>query len=131
MAHGDRDPPRHERQYFVHTGTGDFGWKVWRNGVEHIKYDRPGTDHVVKYRSAEWKERTERRPMSPAQLAQVAFEADRVLCERLQLFDKAKKSWTGLEARERAAWIERGPKGHPDREALYQAIWSTLKHLVD
>lgn len=126
----DYDPPKHEREYFTHRQTGDMGWMVFRGHKPHVKYDRPGSDQVIPYRERDWMPRTEPRPLSPAQLAEVCFAADRQLCRRLGYREKADKTWESLSPQEKKQWIEEGPKGG-DREALYATIWSTLKHLVE
>lgn len=125
------NPKKHERSWFTHITTGDLGYLVRREGKDAIRLDRPGVDEIRPFTVADWIPKSEHRPMSPAQLAQIAFEADRGLCRALGMFDHAKQEWLSLSQEKKKAWIEVGPSRPIERKSLYAAIMKTLGHLAE
>ena len=126
----DWDPEPAERAHYSHSVTGDHGYLVRRDGKDAIRLDRPGVEDIRSFDAREWVAKLDVRPLQPAQLAQVAFEADQQLCRALGLREFTKQLWLDLSQEQRRAWILKGPQSHPDRKALYAAVTKTLKHLA-
>lgn len=127
------DPNPGKRVYYAHRQTGDYGWLVRREGKDCVKLDRPGVDEIRSFENpSDWIPKDDPKPLQPAHLAQVAFAADKQLCLILggELRSFSKKDWLDLSQEQRRAWIEKGPKNHPDRKALYEAITKALGHLA-
>lgn len=124
------DPAPPERSWYSHRVTGDFGWMVRREGKDVIKLDRPGVDEIRTYEEGEWVPRAEVRPLQMAQLAQIAFMADKQYCLATGDYKRAKTEWLSLSQEQRRAWIEKGPQTDPNRKALYEAIVGALRHLA-
>lgn len=122
----DYDPDPHDRQWFRQARDGQLGWMVRRNGQDYIRLDRPQQEILRPYRKSEWIAEEEIRPMTRAQLAQVAFEADRALCRFLGDHGQAKAEWLSLRDEARRTWIEEGPSSRLERRKLYQAIMIAL-----
>lgn len=126
----DWDPNPAERSYFSHHVTGDVGWLVKREGKDVIKLDRPGVDEIRTFNIGEWLPKSENRPLQPAQLAQIAFMADKQYCLATGDYKRAKTEWLSLSQEQRRAWIEKGPQVDPVRKALYEAVMGALRHLA-
>lgn len=126
----DWDPKPSERDYYRKLPTGDLGYLVRRDGKDCIRLDRPHQEIIVPFREGEWKAEHEAHKWSRAQVAKIAFEADRELCHALQIFDKAKKDWRSLHEDERLAWMSKGPKSPALRVKLYAAIMEVLSSEV-
>lgn len=123
---GDWDPKPTERAYYRHALTGDLGWLVRREGVEHIRLDRPMTDQVVKYQAEEWKLDMAPVPLTLAQVAQVAFEAHKKLMYFTGNMDEARWSWgKDLTEEERLTFMKEGPEGEM-AQRLYVGIQVAL-----
>lgn len=79
----------------------------------------------------EWRLDQQVHPINSYQLAQVAFEADRMLCRVTGRTLEGKKEWLSLKEQERVAWLQNGPDTGDIRDDLHDAIVGTLKVLVD
>lgn len=123
------DPHPHQRVWYRSAVTGDRGWMVIRDGVDSIKLDRPNQEIVRPYYSSEWAAEKEHRPMTIAQVAQVAFAADRQLCTALQLYGQGKTQWIDLPEEKKIRWYNEGPK-NPVRAKLYLAVRKALEDQV-
>ncbi len=121
----DYEPQPNQRDWYSHTRTGDRGYLVRRDGTDYVKLDRPN-EEILKRLNGEWHKDEEHRPMTVAQIAQVAFEADKKLCFFLGQHERARKEWPSLSDKERIAWMREGPKGGP-RQALYEAIFESQR----
>lgn len=128
----DWDPEPARRAYYKNSVSGDWGWLVRREGNDVIKLDRPGVDEIRRFDPGEWQPRDAPKPLQPAHLAMVAYQADKTLCRVLggELMRFTKGDWLDLSQEQRRAWIEKGPPTHPDRRALYAAIMGALGHLA-
>jgi hypothetical protein len=121
------EPPEHKRVYYRHTGTGDLGYAVEKNGKPYMKYDRPNEERVVPFNAPDWMQEEEYRPIPEAQIIQVAFEADSRLCLLLGYHDIARRTWLDLTERQKVIWLQRGPSKPAIRRRLYLAITDVLK----
>lgn len=88
--------------------------------------NRPDEDIVVPFRQGEWVPEMEHRPMTIAQVAEIAFTADRRLIT-FAVNPGLAKSWHDLSDDLKIQWMEKGPKKEPMRIALYKAIKEALK----
>ena len=122
----DWDPAPQEREWYRNVGTGDLGWVVRRGGAQKIRLDR-ASEEIIRALNGEWMPENEHRPMTIAQLAQVAFEADRRLCWFVGLAENAKKEWADLNDDQRIMWMQTGPTKHPIRRELYEAVTGALR----
>lgn len=120
------EPQPNQRDWYSHTRTGDRGYLVRRDGVDYVKLDRPN-EEILKRHNGEWHKDEEHRPMTTAQIAQVAYEADRKLCFFLGKHERARKEWVSLSDKERIAWMREGPKEPGPREELYVAIFASQR----
>ncbi len=129
---GDWDPAPHQRIWYKsRQGTGDRGWLVVRDGIDHIKLDRPNQEILRPFNSgSEWERDLAATCMTIAQVAQVCVVADRQLCIARQLFAEPRKEWLSMSDREKQLWMTTGPTKHPERAALYRAIREALSPLV-
>ncbi len=129
MTDVDRwDPDPHEKEWYREVVSGQRGWKVIRNGEPRIRLDYK--EDIHKKLSAEWTPDNEKRDMTPAQVAQVCFEADKKLCFFIGLPENSRKLWIDLHEEKRRQWIEAGPTAHPLRRAVNQAIREAImKHI--
>ncbi len=123
-------PPSHERHYYRSTTTGDLGFMITQEGQPFIMLDRPNERIIKPWRKHEWIVELEHRPMTEAQIAQVAFEADKKLCLLLGMHDKATREWMSLYEEQRIEWTTDGPKGNRYREHLYRSIMDVLAPLA-
>lgn len=124
---GDWEPEAHEREYVTQSGTGQLGWLVKRAGVDKVRLDRGSQEIVVKYDPNTWQHVREHRPFSRAQMAVVAFDADKALLRLLGDHDRSRRDWIGLSDKVRVAYIEDGPSNPPIRRMLYNAIMEVLE----
>lgn len=116
-----QDPPA--RRWYRDKQTGQLGYMVERHGREMIKLDRPAQDLVEPFNAGKWEPISSDRPVSRAQVARIAFEADRALCRMLALHGEARKEWLSLSDKDRIAWVANGPPADPPlRRALHAAI---------
>jgi len=107
---------------------GATGELVERGDKEYVHLDRdPLGEELVGYLSQQWVEVSERRPLSPAHRAQVAFEADRAYLHS-QGDARARREWHGLPEDVRRDWIEKGPRD-PVRRKLYEAVMGVMAGL--
>jgi hypothetical protein len=120
------DTPMEKRRYYRHTKTGDRAYLILVGGKEHIRLDRPNEEIVRPFNDSEWIEERSEAPLSPAQVAQVAFEADKKLCAFLGLHLTARKEWASLLDRERIAWMQDGPD-----DAMRQRLWGAIMGAMD
>jgi hypothetical protein len=127
MTEGDWDPPQHERLYFRSAESGQLGWQVVRGGKVMVRYDRPDEEILRPYNAAEWVAEKEHRPITRAQAAQVAFEADRKLCVLLGQHDPKRRDWSMMHEDARIKFVDEGPLGPPAvRMDVFRAIMSSL-----
>ena len=122
----DWDPAPQEKEWYREAATGELGWLVKRGGVERIKLNRPAEDIVRPFRQGEWVPEQERRPLTIAQVAEIAFVAD----NRLVTFignPGLKKLWWDLNDEEKIWWMEKGPSKQPQQAALYKAITDAMR----
>lgn len=127
----DWDPPPAERTYYSHRETGDYGWLVRRGGKDMVRMDRPGVEDIRPFKEGrDWTAKIDVRPLSPAQVALIAFQADRQLCLALGMHENIKEEWLSLSQEKRRIWIEKGPTKNPLRKSLYQAIMGVVGHLT-
>lgn len=124
------DPPDHERTYYRHKQTGDLGYLVVREGQDKIRLDRPNEEVIRRFQGDDWIPELEHRPMTRAQAAQVAYEADRKLCGFLGLFDRSRKEWQLLHEDQRIHWVDNGPAGPPIRGDVFRAVMGALERVV-
>ena len=97
-----------------------------REGTDRIKLDRAGEDIILPYRQGEWVPEAERRPMTIAQVAEIAFVAHRRLITYTHN-PGLKREWSDLKDEEKIEWMETGPKRDPMRAALYRAITEAMR----
>ena len=117
------DPKPEAKQWYRHVNDGQLGWIVKRDGVVKIKLDRPGPREIVKpFSKVQWQLCEETRKLTPYQIGEVAFAADRVLCRVLGKYQEAMNSWRTLEHAEQMNWIATGPVEDPTRMELYRTI---------
>lgn len=122
-----RSPKDAERIWFRHRYDGQLGFLVQREGRDMIKLDRANEDICRPFNAIEWVPEHERRPMTEAQMAQIAFAADRQLCVFLGMHDKTKEQWLDLREEKRIAWMRQGP-AHPEiRANVYRGIMDALR----
>lgn len=125
------DPPERERVYYRSSGDGQLGWLVVRDGKSMIKLDRPMEDLVRPFREADWIPEKEHRPLTRAQCAQVAYEADLKLKLMLGMFDAKRTPWQNLHEEVRIKWAVDGPPGPPAvRRDVFRAIMGALSRVT-
>ena len=122
----DWDPAPQEREWYRNVATGDLGWVVRRGGAQKIRLDR-ASEEIIRSLNAEWVPENEHRPMTIAQVGQVAFEADRRLCWFIGMAENAKKEWADLNDDQRIMWMQTGPTKNPMRRELYEAVTGVLR----
>ena len=123
---GNHEPRAEDREFYTHRTTGDRGYKVIRDGQEHIKLDRVGQDIVQRYSPAHWdKEETVFR-LNDQEVGRICFEADRALCRPLGLLGEARREWRALTERERNVWMHVGPT-HAVRRAFWEAAQAAAR----
>lgn len=107
--------------------TGDRGFLVQVDGEDFIQLDRPMEVVRRKFRKDDWKEDQALRPMTRAQVAQIAFFADTALCRFLGLHKESRREWLSLKDEERQALIETGiDSKNRLRRRLWQAVMVAL-----
>ena len=120
------EPDEHDRMYFRNKLEGNLGYLIKEDGKDKIKLDRPG-EHIARpFKPNEWIQEKETRKFTQAQITQIAFEADKKLCQLLGDWDKGKRDWIGLGDKMRIDWIRYGPDDPPVRAHLYHAIMGTM-----
>jgi len=119
-----------ERQWYSHVRTGELGYMVERDGVKHIKLDRPNQDVSKPYREGEWHRERDRKPLNRQHLGMIAFAADTQLCRSLGLHEQSQRTWLSLTTEQRVAWMDSGPQKPAERARLWAAIMKTLKPLA-
>jgi len=115
------DPPK--VRWYKRKSDGQLGYMVDQHGREAIRLDRPAQVIVEPYTDSKWEPVSAERPVTKAQVARIAFAADRALCLMLALHGEARKEWVGLSDKDRIEWVANGPPADPPlRRAMYQAI---------
>lgn len=122
----DWDPEPHGREWYSHTRTGERGYFVRRGGKNCIRLDRPMEDISKPFNESEWNPDREHRPMTAAQVAQIAFEADRKLCFYLGLRERSRKEWQSLSDKQRQFWMSKGPN-ESQRAELYAGVFLAMR----
>lgn len=114
-----------------HVSEGTIGRHV--PGSDRVRVEMAGGRVVWRpYHEQQWvsQDDASMRPISPAQLARIAFEADRALCMVTGHHKEGRATWDTLFEGDRASWIESGPQGVSEiRSELYRAIRSVLRRL--
>ena len=127
----DWTPAPSERTYYRSRQDGQRGYMVRREGKDMIRLDREMEEILHPMDPNTWKVDQQVHPINAYQLAQVAFEADRMLCRVTGRTLEGKKEWLSLKEQERVAWLQNGPDTGDIRDDLHDAIVGTLKVLVD
>lgn len=124
----DWDPAKGFEELVRNARTGELGWLVRRSGQSMVRLDRPNQEILSRYVASDWLPEAPQRPLARAQLARVAFEADRELCRSLGAHAHALRTWQRMDDHARKVWTEKGPseKSGP-RVALYKAIMEGLE----
>lgn len=116
-----------QKEWFRNNASGQMGYKTT---ADRIKDDRPeGAER--RFKPEEWTAIAEHRPLAPAHLAEICFNADAKLCFYLGLRDKSTKQWIDLTQEQKREWMTEGPTGDRWRQRLYKAIQVNLKGLVE
>ena len=120
-----------ERKVFYRDiKTGDLGHIHKEGGKTYIWLDRPQEKILSPFRKTQWQLDKKHMPLSPYQVVQVCFAADRALCLILGLHEKAGRDWPALSEEQRIGWVETGPAAPTERVMLYRAIRKSLAHLT-
>lgn len=120
------------REFYRSALNGDVGHLVFRDGKQYIRVNRPGDDVLRVFKPDQWIKEAEHRPLSIAQVAAVAFEADRALCRSIGLHGEAQQQWLNLPERKRIAWMQNGPPtDQGPRRSLYEHVIAALAPLMD
>ncbi len=82
------------------------------------------------YNRHHWVADQEERPMSVAQITQVAFQADNALCKILGMHEQGRRGWVDLSDEQRIDWMEKGPTNDPTRVAIYKAVMAVLRPMA-
>lgn len=116
------------KEWFRNNASGQMGYKV---GADRIKDDRPeGAER--RFKPEEWTAIAEHRPLAPAHLAEICFNADANLSFYLGIRDGARKQWLDLTAEQKHRWMTEGPPTENKwRVRLYKAIQANMKGLVE
>lgn len=123
------EPTPSERQWYRSASTSDRGWLVRRDGMSFIRLDRPSQELLRPFRDHDWIAEVEHRPLTPHQVSEVCFAADRALCKVLGMHDLARKEWMTLTDRERIDFTANGPGGEPRRRSAYLALRVKLEEI--
>jgi hypothetical protein len=124
----DHDPPQHERVYYRHIDTGQRAYVVTRAGIEKLRIDHgPNVETIIALDPTKWTVDKDVRPINANHLAEVAYVADRMLCQKLALFREAKLEWRDLTVAERQRFTTHGPGDeYPVRARLFAHITKGL-----
>lgn len=125
----DYDPPKFERVWVRHRLNGNRGWLVRRAAKDCVRLDRENEDIIVPYRKGDWLDEEDIRPLTEAQMAQVAIEAVRgAMSLALGMHEEARKlDWRNMSDRERIKWMREGPASPPILKQLYVANMGVLR----
>ena len=119
---GDWDPKSEEaRSWYHHYQTGERGYVVHRSGKKMIRLDRP-LQEIVRKLDDTWISEDATRPLTPAHIAKICFEADKALCHGLGLIDQSRADWAKLTDLQRSAWVTKGPVKPHQRALLFAGI---------
>lgn len=121
------DPTPDKRVYYRHRDTGQLAYLVERGGGTRIKLDRGGPEIVRAFHPQEWNPERELRPLTRAQVAQVAFEADRRTCFFLGLHEDARREWHDLRDEERIRYVDQGPSSPELRRKVYAHVMQAFE----
>lgn len=122
----DWEPEPQDRVYYRRARDGQLGWFVRQNGQDSIRLDRNSQRIVLPYRPQEWVEDKDYRQLTRVHIGQVALAADAQLCRLLGLHELAKRQWLDMSPEQRRKWMESGPSGSAEREALWTAIMEAM-----
>jgi hypothetical protein len=117
------------KTYYRNNQTGQRAYVVMHNGQQMLMLDLP---HGVLQRldTSAWTLALESRPLTPADVARVAFAADRQLCRLLAIYQHV-KDFKDLTGQQVVAFATLGPgkTAHPARIALWRAITDAMRGL--
>lgn len=116
------------REWVRRTRDGQRGYLVMEGGEQRVALDRPNHTNTLPYNSREWQPEKEGRPLTPAQAAQVAFEADKGLCMVFGDYENARRDWQSLSDVERLSFIKEPPED-PVRANLWTAVMRYMKEV--
>jgi hypothetical protein len=123
------------KEWYRNSKTGELGYKT---DETHIRLDRPETGDAEqtkatsrKFKPEEWVPVEEHRPLAPAHLAEICFNADAALCRYIGLRENSVKEWHSLTQDQKRRWITDGPTKDPWRQALWKACKGALKGLCE
>ncbi len=124
------ETPKH-KTWYRHGTTGDRGFMVNIDDMDMIQLDRP--QEVVRrpFIAGEWNIETEHRPLTIAQVGEIAFMADKQLCQARGEHELARRDWHGLSDAQRIKWMNVGPKDDPLRADLWKATMGVIRHRAD
>lgn len=123
-----------KREYYRHVSSGELGYKI---AEDRIRFDRPESGDkerdkalAMKFKSQDWVPVEEHRPLAPAHLAEICFNADAALCFYLGLRENSSKQWVDLTADQKRKWMTDGPTKNEWRERLWKATREALGGLI-
>lgn len=122
----DWDPKPQERTWYRETVTGQSGYLVRREGRDMVRMDRGPDVEIVRPLNGEWQPEKNHKPLTPAHVGQVCFEADRCLSRFNGNANNVRRNWLDLTDKQRQMWIETGPQNDPMRKGLYEAVRASL-----
>lgn len=125
---GHVDPTPDRRTYYRNVSTGDRGYMVKRFGADHMRYDQPGHDRTIPFKTDDWVLEQQSRQLAAHEVAQVAYAADMRLCKTLGKIREAETPWLNLRNEERVRWVKEGPKAPADsmRARVWRAVVNAM-----
>lgn len=121
-----------QQVWYRNQETGELAYLVSRADGDYLKLNRPNEPEFMALKFDEkvrdkWKPEMDRKPFTHLQIAQVAFEADKMLCQLEGHYQLARRNWVNMSGDMRHSWSETGPKGSPARKKLFRNIMECLK----
>jgi hypothetical protein len=125
-----------DRIWFYHTLNGWKGYLVEKDGKKFIKVQLVGDNALRPFSKQEWSPIRELRPLTPGHVAEIAFEADKILAralgERVPR-EGWKNNWLSLHPEEKRRWISGegpGPSADPKRQELFLLLRMHFKDIT-
>lgn len=122
----DYTPTPDERVWYRRASDGQKGYFCRRGGKDYILLDRPMEEVLLPFRKREWISDSQTRPLTKAQVAFIAFEADKAMCQVLGQFELARRDWQMLRDQERLDFIKDGPDATGPRALQWRALMGYL-----